>query len=102
MREKSSASKMARLIVGANLYGLQQWERTVLGGREEFEDVKEENTEIVDDMLPIIEKALDEDLLEDLDDAERFVRKYVRAWSTPYMWWLDPLAWRRWAWSRER
>jgi hypothetical protein len=63
---------ITRLVHAVGLFARQQWERSFLGGADERDDVMKENEDIVGKILPIIEQALDEDLLEELDDAPPF------------------------------
>jgi hypothetical protein len=62
---------MTRLINAVFLFARQEWERKSLGGPDEQDDVDREIEDVADEVLPIIEQSLDEDLLDQLDDTSR-------------------------------
>jgi hypothetical protein len=56
-----------RLWTAVHLFRRQQWERVMLGGREEYDDVVPETREVASEAISAIERALDEDLVEALN-----------------------------------
>lgn len=67
MYRSRSTRDLDRLVHAATLLAKQQYERLALGGPDEADDVAEENRRIADECLPIIEQALDEDLVTELE-----------------------------------
>jgi hypothetical protein len=69
--EKSSERRsLNRLVAAVGLYARQQWERIAAGDAEEYDDVLRENRELIGDILPKIEQALDEDAIDELENEE--------------------------------
>jgi len=63
-------------MAATTMFAKQEMERTVLGNDEDYDDAKEETHQVVSDVLDIVERSLDEDLLERLDRGE-----YLRSTS---------------------
>ena len=59
-----------RLMAATTMFATQELERTTLGNDQDYDDAKEETHQVVSDVLDIVEKSLDEDLLERLDRGE--------------------------------
>jgi hypothetical protein len=69
--ERSSERRsLNRLVAAVGLYARQQWERLAAGDAEEYDDVMRENRELIGDILPKIEQALDEDAIDELENEE--------------------------------
>ena len=59
-----------RLLAATTMFATQELERTVLGDDQDYDDAKHETHEVVAEVLDIVERSLDEDLLERLDRGE--------------------------------
>ncbi len=62
--------EIARMVAGVALLAQQQMERIMYGGRDESADVREDNVAVAKEILAAVERHLDEDLLEQLDDFD--------------------------------
>jgi hypothetical protein len=68
MRCQGSNDQLLRLQAAAMLFVRQQCERAMRG--EDWEDLNDENLEVVKKVLPILEEALDEDHVDQLDAVQ--------------------------------
>ncbi len=59
-----------RLMAATTMFATQELERTALGDDQDYDDAKKETHEVVADVLDIVERSLDEDLLERLDRGD--------------------------------
>lgn len=67
---KDLAHDLDRLVAASALFATQEWERTTLGDEQDCDDAKAETHDVVREVLDVIEKSMDEDLLERLDRGE--------------------------------
>jgi hypothetical protein len=67
---KDLAHDLDRLVAASTLFATQELERTTLGDEQDCDDAKEETHDVVREVLNVIEKSMDEDLLERLDRGE--------------------------------
>lgn len=59
-----------RLMAATTMFATQEMERSVLGDDQDYDDAKDETHQVVADVLDIVERSLDEDLLERLDRGD--------------------------------
>jgi len=59
-----------RLVGASGMFASQEWERTTFGDDQDYDDAKQETHDVVRDVLSVLEKSMDEDLLERLDRGE--------------------------------
>ena len=85
---KELGDDLDRLIAATLLFARQEWERASFGDEEDYDDARDETHRVVTQVLDALEKNLDEDLLEQLDDGE-----YPRVAST-FTWWPRLRGWR--------
>jgi len=76
-----------RLVGASAMFAAQEWERTTLGDDQDYDDAKQETHAVVRDVLDVLEKSMDEDLLERLDRGE-----YPRV-ASGYMGWPRTGTW---------
>lgn len=69
-RGRDLGEDLDRLAAASALFATQEWERTTLGDDEDYDDAKQETHDVVRNVLNVIEKSMDEDLLERLDRGE--------------------------------
>jgi hypothetical protein len=62
--------QLDRLVAATGMFVIQQYERTALGTDEDYHDAKNESGQVVSEVLTVIERSLDEDLLERLDRGD--------------------------------
>lgn len=86
-KRKDLAGDLDRLVVATVMFATQELERATLGDDQDFDDAENEAREVIGNVLKVIEKSLDEDLLEDLDrgDYSRIVPSYSR-WPLRRFW----------------
>jgi len=72
---------MRRLWTAVALLSRQQLERMALGGRDEYDAVSDETREIADEVVEVIERGLDEDLVEQLNREEGTMETGFGPWS---------------------
>ncbi len=79
--------QLDRLIAASAMFASQQWERAALGADEDYDDSRDETAQVVSNVLTIIEKSLDEDLLERLDrgDYHKFA-SFAGCWPRHSSW----------------
>jgi hypothetical protein len=68
MSRKESKGQLMRLQTALMLFVKQQCQRASEGGPEEWDDIADENLQFVEKVLPVIEEALDEVHLEQLEE----------------------------------
>lgn len=70
------------------LYVRQQSERLFFGGKAEYDEIAAENKALAKEVLPILEKHLDEDLVDELDHMQDdYSINFVKAWSNLANFW---------------
>lgn len=69
-KQRDLSRDFDRLMAATTMFATQELERTVLGNDQDYDDAKEETHQVVVDVLDIVERSLDEDLLERLDGGE--------------------------------
>jgi hypothetical protein len=79
MSSKGSRDQLMRLQAAVTLFVKQQCLRALQGGQEEWENLSDENLDVLEKVLPIIEEALDEDHAEQLDEL------HIPAFPGPFM-----------------
>ena len=80
-KQRDLSRDFDRLMAATTMFAKQEMDRTVLGSDQDYDDAKEETHQVVSDVLDIVERSLDEDLLERLDRGE-----YPRAMSSWGCW----------------
>jgi hypothetical protein len=69
-KQRELSRDFDRLMAATTMFATQELERTVLGDDEDCDDAKQETHDVVSDVLDVVERSLDEDLLERLDRGE--------------------------------
>ena len=69
-KQRDLSRDFDRLMAATSMFATQELERTVLGNDQDYDDAKDETHQVVADVLDIVERSLDEDLLERLDRGE--------------------------------
>jgi hypothetical protein len=103
-KQRDLSRDFDRLMAATTMFAKQEMDRTVLGSDQDYDDAKEETHQVVSDVLDIVERSLDEDLLERLDRGEYprsmsgwgYWPRY-RAWTSywPYFYGYKPSVVRR-------
>ena len=103
-KQRDLSRNFDRLMAATTMFATQELERTMLGNDQDYDDAKEETDQVVADVLDIVERSLDEDLLERLDRGE-YSRSMggwgcwprYRAWTSfwPYFYGYKPSVSRR-------
>jgi hypothetical protein len=78
-RDNSLYRDLERLTAASIMLAVQQWERVVFGDDDEYQDVKSETRQVVSEVLPNIERVLDEDMVKSLDNDE--YERLLSAWG---------------------
>jgi len=91
-RRRSSFQELDKLFRALGLYQQQQAERTYYGGQAEFQETQNDNENLAKELLPILKKYLDEDLIEQLEDKE--VNNPFKNWFAPPPNYMDH--WNNW------
>lgn len=69
-KQRDLSRDFDRLMAATSMFAKQEMERTMLGSDQDYDDAKDETHQVVSDVLDIVERSLDEDLLERLDRGE--------------------------------
>jgi len=69
--ERSGIEKLARIF---QLFMQQQYERAYYGGRMEYYETEKEGEAIAEEIIPVFERYLDEDLVRKFRDGDLFER----------------------------
>jgi hypothetical protein len=88
---KQHEESFNQLAYAFALYMRQQHERLVFGGRSDHNDIAEENRTLAKEILPILERHLDEDLVDELNQPhDDYSVNFARAWNNFFSFWNFP------------
>jgi hypothetical protein len=88
---KQKEESFNKLSYAFALYVRQQNERVFFGGTPGYNEVCDENSELAKEVLPILERHLDEDLVQELNHVhDDYSVGFARAWSHMANFWTAP------------